>query len=82
VNQSILKRLGDCYIAYQLYPFKERYNRFKEKKWYFLEGLNDDQIDKKYHQYIFFHFALWHKIYPQVSKQEIIEYYVRRKSKV
>jgi hypothetical protein len=80
VNQSILKGLGNCYIAYQLYPFKERYNRFKEKKWFFLEDLSEDKIHEEYHQFIFFHFALWHKIYPKVSKQEILEYYERRKS--
>ena len=74
LDKSILKRLGDCYIAYQLFPFKERYNRFIEKKWYFLENLNQDQIDEEYHKFIFFHYASFHKVYPKISKQEIIRY--------
>lgn len=82
LDKSILKRLGDCYIAYQLFPFTERYNRFREKKWYFLEGLNQDQIDSEYHKFIFFHYASFHKVYPKLSKQEIIRYYEQRKSEV
>jgi len=82
LDKSILKRLGDCYVSYQLFPFKERYDRFKDKKRYFLEGLCEDQIDEEYHQFIFFHFALAHKVYPKVSKQDIIKYYERRKSEV
>ena len=82
LDKSILKRLGDCYIAYQLFPFTERYNRFKEKKRYFLEGLSQDQINSEYHKFIFFHYASFNKVYPKVSKQEIIKYYERRKSEV
>lgn len=82
LDKSILKRLGDCYIAYQLFPFEERYYRFREKKWYFLEMLNQDQIYLEYHKFIFFQYASLHKVYPKVSKQEIIKYYDRRKSEV
>lgn len=82
LDMSILKRLGDCYIAYQLFPFKERYNCFRENKYYFLEGLSQEQIYEEYHKFIFFHFAAFHKVYPKVSKKEIIKYYERRKSEV
>jgi hypothetical protein len=77
LDKSILKRLGDCYIAYQLFPFQERYNRFKEKKRYFLEGIVD--VESEFHRYVFFHYAMFHRLYPKISKEEIIEYYERRK---
>jgi hypothetical protein len=80
LEKGILRQLENCYEAYLYFPFKQRLNRFKEKKWYFLEGYSEDEILGIYHQFIFFHFALWHKIYPKVSKKEILEYYERRKS--
>ena len=79
MNQSIIKELENCFGAYEYFPFIERFDQFKSKKMYFLEGLNEKEIMNIYHHFIIFHYALSHKIYPKVSKQEIIEYYERRK---
>jgi hypothetical protein len=82
LEKGILRELENCYEAYLYFPFNQRFNRFKEKKWYFLEGLSPDLIEKEYHLFVFFQYASFHKVYPKVSKKEIIEYYERRKSKV
>lgn len=82
IQESIKRELDDCYEEYQLCLLEKRYDRFKEKKKYFLEEMSEIEIDKTYHYFLFFHYALWHKIYPKVSKQEIIKYYEHRKSEV
>lgn len=81
-QESIKKKLDDCYEAYQLCLLEKRYDCFLEKKKYFLEGMTEIEIDMTYHYFLFFHYAFWHKIYPKVSKQEILKYYERRKSEV
>lgn len=82
IKESIKRKLDDCYEAYQLCLYEKRYDRFKEKKKYFLEGLSEMEIEKVYRHFLFFHYALWHKVYPKVSKEEIIKYYEQRKSEV
>ena len=79
VNKSILRRLANSYEAYERFPFEQRYKRFRETKEYFLENMQEDEIMTKFHLFVFFHFASSHKAYPKISKQEIIEYYERRK---
>jgi hypothetical protein len=79
LDKSILKRLANSYEAYEHFPFVDRFDQFKSRKMYFLEGMNDEEIMKLYHNFIFFHFTLWNKIYPKISKQDITEYYERRK---
>ena len=79
LHKSKLRVLANCYDAHEYFPFNERFESFKSKKRYFLEGMNDEEVMNLYHNFIFFHFTMWNKIYPKISKEEIMEYYERRK---
>jgi hypothetical protein len=74
--------LANCYDAHQYFAFKERFEAFKTKKSYFLAGMNDEEIRLIFLEFIFFRFAVKNKIYPQVSKGEILNYYDKRKSEI
>jgi hypothetical protein len=77
---KILKCLDDSYYTYLLFPFHSRFTSFTEKKNFFLENLSDEQKWQLYKQYIFFHYVSYYKIYPEVSKVEILKYYEKRES--
>ncbi len=74
--------LANCYDAHQYFAFKSRFEAFKTKKSYFLAGMNDEEIRLIFLEFIFFRFAVKNKIYPQLSKGEILNYYDRRKSQI
>ena len=44
--------------------------------------MNDEEIRLIFLEFIFFRFAVKNKIYPQVSKGEILNYYDKRKSEI
>ena len=44
--------------------------------------MDDEEIRLIFLEFIFFHFAMKNKIYPKVSKGEILNYYDRRKSQI
>jgi hypothetical protein len=81
LKQSILRRLANCFEAYEYFPFNARYNRFKEKKKYFLEGLDEGQVSEIYHQFVFYHFVQSHKLNFVLRKKDIINYFNGRKKK-
>ena len=82
LHKSKLKVLANCYDAHEYFPFNERFEAFKSKKSYFLSGMDDEEIRLIFLEFIFFHFAVKNKIYPQVSKGEIFNYYDKRKSQI
>ena len=83
MDKAILRRLANSFDAYTYYPFKSRFESFKDKKKYFLDSLSEEEIQQKYHEYIFFHFCYWHLLnQKKLSKEEILKYfYIRKKSK-
>jgi hypothetical protein len=82
LHKSKLRVLSNCYDAHQYFAFKERFESFKTKKSYFLTGMDDEEIRLIFLEFIFFRFAVKNKIYPQVSKGEILNYYDKRKSEI
>lgn len=80
MKESLLSRLGNCFDAYQQFPINHRFDQFKAKKQYFLEGMTDAEQMKIYHEFVFYHFVLWHHLVPKMSKGEILEYYYMRKN--
>jgi hypothetical protein len=80
LEETLLRRLGNCFEAYQQFPIDHRFERFKSKKQYFLEEKSDAEQMKIYHEFVFYHFVLWHHLVPKISKTEILEYYYRRKN--
>ncbi len=80
MNKRISRQLDNCFDAYTYYPFKSRYESFKEKKSYFLSGLTDEEKYSQYQEFIFFHFCYWHLVYPKhISKKELLQYFYYRK---
>jgi hypothetical protein len=53
VNQSILEGLANCYESYEHNTFIDRFDQFKSKKIYFLEGINNEEEMNLYHQSIY-----------------------------
>ena len=82
LHKSNLRVLANCYDVHRYFAFKSRFEAFKTKKSYFLIGMNDEEIRLIFLEFIFFRFAVKNKIYPQVSKGEILNYYDRRKSQI
>ena len=82
LHKSILRVLANCYDAHQYFAFKERFEAFKTKKSYFLSGMDDKEIRLIFLEFIFFRFAVKNKIYPKLSKGEILNYYDDRKSQI
>ena len=82
LHKSKLRVLANCFDAHQYFAFKSRFEAFKTKKSYFLSGMNDEEIRLIFLEFIFFRFAVKNKIYPQVSKGEILNYYDKRKSEI
>jgi len=82
LHKSKLRVLANCYDAHQYFAFKERFEAFKTKKRYFLTGMDDEEIRLIFLEFIFFRLAVKNKIYPKVSKDEILNYYDRRKSQI
>ena len=80
MKESLLSRLGNCYDAYEQFPINHRFDQFKAKKQYFLEGMTDAEQIKIYHEFVFYHFVLWNHLVPKMSKGEILEYYYKRKN--
>jgi hypothetical protein len=80
--KSISRRLDNCFDAHEYFPYNERYESFKLKKRYFLTGMDDDEIQLIFFEFVFFHFAVKNKIYPKLSKCEILNYYDERKSEI
>ena len=68
LHKSKLKVLANCYDAHEYFPFNERFESFKSKKRYFLTGMDDEEIRLIFLEFIFFHFAVKNKIYPELSK--------------
>ena len=81
LKQSILRRLANCFEAYEHFPFDARYNRFKEKKKYFLERFDEGQVSEIYHLFVFYHFVQSHKLNFILRKKDIINYFNGRKKK-
>ena len=82
LHKSKLRVLANCFDAHQYFAFKERFEAFKTKKCYFLSGMDDEEIRLIFLEFIFFHFAVKNKIYPELSKGEILNYYDDRKSQI
>ena len=82
LHKSKLRVLANCYDAHEYFPFNERFEAFKSKKSYFLSGMDDKEIRLIFLEFIFFHFAVKNKIYPELSKGEILNYYDDRKSQI
>ena len=80
LDKSILKRLANSYEAYEHFPFVERFDQFKSKKRYFLEGMNDEEVMNLYHEFVFYQFAYWNHLVPKLSKSELLAYYYKRKN--
>ena len=83
MEKSILTRLANSFDAYTYFPFEARFESFKDKKKYFLDSLSEAEIQRHYHEYIFFHFCYWHLLnQKKLTKEEILKYfYSRKKSK-
>ena len=82
LHKSKLRVLANCYDAHQHFAFNERFESFKSKKRYFLAGMDDEEIRLIFLEFIFFHFAVKNKIYPKLSRGEILNYYDDRKSQI
>jgi hypothetical protein len=82
MHKSNLRVLANCYEAHRYFAFKSRFEAFKTKKRYFLTGMDDEEIRLIFLEFIFFRLAVKNKIYPKVSKDEILNYYDRRKSQI
>jgi hypothetical protein len=82
LHKSKLRVLANCYDAHEYFSFNERFESFKSKKRYFLTGMDDEEIRIIFLEFIFFHFAVKNKIYPELSKGEILNYYDDRKSEI
>ena len=82
LHKSKLRVLANCFDAHQYFALKERFEAFKSKKSYFLSGMDDKEIRLIFLEFIFFHFAVKNKIYPELSKGEILNYYDDRKSQI
>ena len=78
MEKSILSRLANSYDAYTYFPFEDRIESFKDKKMYFLDSLSEEEIEQKYHEFIFFHFSN-HLDHKKLTKDEILKYYYSRK---
>jgi hypothetical protein len=74
------RQLANSFEAYQYFPFKHRFERFKESKQYFLEGLSEEEVEEIYHFFIFIHYATYNRLFPRFTKDELYEYYDRRRS--
>jgi hypothetical protein len=84
MDKAILRRLANSFDAFTYYPFKSRFESFKDKKSYFLYDLTDDEKFSKFQEFIFFDFCYFHFKYQQnkLTKEEILKYfYSRKKSK-
>ena len=68
LHKSKLKVLANCYDAHEYFPFNERFEAFKSKKSYFLSGMDDKEIRLIFLEFIFFHFDVKNKIYPELYK--------------
>ena len=79
MNHTILRRLANSYEAYQHFPFEARFERFKEKKQYFLDGKEDPE--RVYREFIYFHYVFLNKLFPTLKMEEILNFYYERKSK-
>ena len=77
MDKLILRRLSNSFDAYTYYPFKSRFESFKDKKSYFLYDLTDDEKFSKFQEFIFFDFCYFHFKYQQnkLSKEELKDYY-------
>ena len=82
LHKSKLRVLANCFDVHQYFAFKERFEAFKTKKSYFLSGMDDEEIRLIFLEFIFFHFAVKNKIYPELSRGEILNYYDDRKSQI
>ena len=81
MDKLILRRLSNSFDAYTYFPFKSRFESFKDKKSYFLYDLTDDEKYSKFQEFIFFHFVgYWDfKYQNRLSKEEILKYFYSRK---
>ena len=82
LHKSKLRVLANCFDVHQYFAFKERFEAFKTKKSYFLSEMDDEEIRLIFLEFIFFHFAVKNKIYPELSRGEILNYYDDRKSQI
>ncbi len=80
MDDEMKKKLDNSYEAYEYFPFNQRFEAFKLKKEYFLFGLSEDEVKIEFHQFIFFHFVISHRLYPKLSKIELLNYYHKRKN--
>jgi hypothetical protein len=81
MTKEILRQLNNCFDAYSFFPFESRYNSFKDKKRFFLEGYSEDEKYRIYHEFVFFHFCFWHIVYPKrIGKDDILKYFYERKN--
>jgi hypothetical protein len=78
LEEVIRRRLANCFEAYEHFPFEQRFEQFKTKKKYFLEGKNDEEVVVIYHEFIFYHFVLWNHLVPKIPKSELLEYFYKR----
>jgi hypothetical protein len=46
-----------------------------------LEGLSEEEVEEIYHFFIFIHYATYNGLFPRFTKEELFEYYGKRKSK-
>ena len=84
MDKLILRRLANSFDAFTYYPFKSRFESFKDKKSYFLYELTNEEKYCKFQEFIFFHFCeYWnHLNHKKLTKEEILKYfYTRKKSK-
>lgn len=82
LHKSKSRVLANCFDVHQYFAFKERFEAFKTKKSYFLSEMDDEEIGLIFLEFIYFHFAVKNKIYPELSKGEILNYYDDRKSQI
>ena len=78
LEDTLLRRLGNCFEAYEQFPFEQRFEQFKTKKKYFIEDKTDEEVVTIYHEFIFYHFVLWNHLVPKISKSELLEYFNKR----
>jgi hypothetical protein len=67
----------NSYEAYEHFPFESRFERFKDKKQYFLEGKNAELV---FREFIFFHYAFSNRLFPTLKMGEILNFFYDRNS--
>ena len=44
MEDTLLRRLGNCFEAYEHLPFQQRFEHFKTKEKYFLENKTNEEV--------------------------------------